>query len=70
MKMIREINDAEIKDGGAGAFYIYLKNYKINLINQYLLLSYLNLLIYSLLIIIFSPDLSVAVKLISSRIFL
>ena len=25
MKMIREINDAEIKDGGAGAFYIYLK---------------------------------------------
>ena len=25
MKMIREINDAEINDGGAGAFYIYLK---------------------------------------------
>ncbi len=25
MKLIREIKDAEIKDGGSGAFYIYLK---------------------------------------------
>ncbi len=30
MNMIIEIKDAEIKDGGSGAFYIYLKNkYKI-----------------------------------------
>ena len=26
MKMIIEIKDAEIEDGGGGAFYIYLKN--------------------------------------------
>ena len=30
MNMLIEIKDAEIKDGGSGAFYIYLKNkYKI-----------------------------------------
>ena len=28
MKKIIDINDAEIKDGGAGAFYIYLKRKK------------------------------------------
>ncbi len=28
MKKIREIKDAEIEDGGSGAFYIYLKNKK------------------------------------------
>ncbi len=28
MKKILEIKDAEIKDGGSGAFYIYLKNLK------------------------------------------
>ena len=26
MKMIIEITDANIEDGGSGAFYIYLKN--------------------------------------------
>ena len=32
MKMIIEITDAKIEDGGSGAFYIYLKNkYKIKL---------------------------------------
>ena len=32
MSMINEITDAEIEDGGSGAFYIFLKkkNYKIN----------------------------------------
>ena len=30
IKMIKEIKDAEIKDGGSGAFYIYLKkNFKL-----------------------------------------
>ena len=29
MKVIREITDAEIEDGGSGAFYIYLKKKKI-----------------------------------------
>ena len=29
MKVIREITDADIKDGGSGAFYIYLKKKKI-----------------------------------------
>ncbi len=28
MKKILEIKDAEIKDGGSGAFYIYLKSFK------------------------------------------
>ena len=28
MKLITEIKDAEIKDGGSGAFYIYLKKNK------------------------------------------
>ena len=28
MKKILEIKDAEIEDGGSGAFYIYLKNKK------------------------------------------
>ena len=28
MKMIREITDAKIEDGGSGAFYIYLKKNK------------------------------------------
>ncbi len=28
MKKILEIKDADIKDGGSGAFYIYLKNFK------------------------------------------
>jgi len=28
MEKIIEIKDAEIEDGGAGAFYIYLKKYK------------------------------------------
>jgi hypothetical protein len=26
MKMIIEITDAKIEDGGSGAFYIYIKN--------------------------------------------
>ena len=26
MKMINEITDAKIEDGGGGAFYIFLKN--------------------------------------------
>ena len=29
MKMINEITDAKIEDGGAGAFYIYLKKNKL-----------------------------------------
>jgi len=29
MKVIREITDADIEDGGSGAFYIYLKKKKI-----------------------------------------
>ena len=29
MKKVIEIKDAEIKDGGSGAFYIFLKKYKI-----------------------------------------
>ena len=29
MNMINEISDAEIKDGGAGAFYIFLKKNKL-----------------------------------------
>jgi len=29
MKVIREISDADIEDGGSGAFYIYLKKKKI-----------------------------------------
>ena len=29
MKVIREITDADINDGGSGAFYIYLKKKKI-----------------------------------------
>ena len=28
MKIIKNINDADIEDGGKGAFYIYLKNFK------------------------------------------
>ena len=28
MKVIKSINEAEIEDGGKGAFYIYLKNFK------------------------------------------
>jgi len=28
MKIIKNINEADIKDGGKGAFYIYLKNFK------------------------------------------
>ena len=28
MKKINEIQDAEIEDGGSGAFYIYLKRIK------------------------------------------
>ena len=33
MSMINEITDAKIEDGGAGAFYVYLK--KINLQNKF-----------------------------------
>ena len=29
MKLINEIKDAKIEDGGSGAFYIYLKKKKI-----------------------------------------
>ena len=29
MSMINEITDAKIEDGGAGAFYIYLKKNKL-----------------------------------------
>ena len=28
MKIIKNINEADIEDGGKGAFYIYLKNFK------------------------------------------
>ena len=28
MKIIKSINEADIEDGGKGAFYIYLKNFK------------------------------------------
>ena len=28
MKIIKNINEADIEDGGEGAFYIYLKNFK------------------------------------------
>ena len=28
MKVIKNINEADIEDGGKGAFYIYLKNFK------------------------------------------
>ena len=28
MKIIKQINEADIEDGGEGAFYIYLKNFK------------------------------------------
>ena len=28
MKVIKSINEADIEDGGKGAFYIYLKNFK------------------------------------------
>ena len=72
MEMINYIEDANIDDGGNGAFYIYLKKktYKINF-DKSVSFTKLSkfLLIYSLLIIIFSPDRSVAVKLISSSIF-
>ena len=29
MNLINEISDAEIEDGGSGAFYIYLKKKKL-----------------------------------------
>jgi hypothetical protein len=28
MKIIKQIKEADIEDGGEGAFYIYLKNFK------------------------------------------
>jgi len=28
MKIIKNISEADIEDGGKGAFYIYLKNFK------------------------------------------
>ena len=71
MNKINDIADADIKDGGVGFLYLFKKkNYKINFDRS---VSFIKLskflLIYSLLITIFSPDLSVAVKLISSKIF-
>ena len=35
MKMIKEITDAKIEDGGAGAFYIYLKKKNFKLKNKF-----------------------------------
>ena len=71
MSLINDIKDADIEDGGSGSFYIFLKkNYRINFDKSVSFTKLFKfLLIYSLLITIFSPDLSVAVKLISSSIF-
>ena len=68
--MINEIKMQKLMMVELGFLYLFEKNYKINF-DKSVSLTKLSkfLLIYSLLIIIFSPDLSVAVKLISSSIF-
>ena len=35
MKLIYEIKDANLEDGGAGAFYIYLKKLNVGLVILY-----------------------------------